>query len=133
MPLTNLGNGFSLQIMKKYTLKELCIMEQNKKKMGQRKKNGLVVSFTINLPEYALGKQRQLQHRRIRTSVGSSVGVQLSNNSVPLRSYEFKVQLKYLGKERNPISSEIIYDKMQLTKAQFVCGIVVVPLQLNNK
>lgn len=109
-------------------------MQLNKKKNGiKNKKNGLVVSFTINFPEYALGKWRQLQHRRTRTSVGSSVSVQLSNNSIPLRSYELNVQLKYISKERNPISSEIIYDKVHLTEAQFVCGIVVIPFQLNNK
>lgn len=40
--------------------KEWCIMEVNKKKLGQRLKkmleNGLVVSLTINLVKYALGK-----------------------------------------------------------------------------
>lgn len=65
--------------------------------------------------------------------MGSSVGVQLSNNSVPLRSYKLNIQLKYISKERNPISSEIIYDKVHITEAQFVCGIVVIPLQLKNK
>lgn len=50
--------------MRKYVPKEQCIMEENKKRLGQRVKkkkknrleNGLVLSLTINLAEYALGK-----------------------------------------------------------------------------
>lgn len=118
---------------------ELCITEWNKKKLGQRmkkKKNQEtrpVVSCTVNFAEYALGKEKQLQHRRTRTSACCSVIIQLSNSSAALRSYEFNIQLKYISKERNPISSEIIYDKVHLTEAQFVCGIAVIPFQLNNK
>lgn len=34
---------------------------------------------------------------------------------------------------KNPISSKIIYDKAPLTEVQFVCGIAVILIQLNNK
>lgn len=94
---------------------------------------GLVLSCTVNFAEYALLKEKQLRHRRTRTGACCSVIFQLSNSSVPLRSYEFNIQLKYISKERNPISSEIIYDKVHLTEAKFVCGIAVIPFQLNNK
>lgn len=135
MPLTNLWNSFSFQIMKNYSLRGFHHTADFFKWRWKWKKNNsenkiLVSSAIIFCWMCFRGTETETREQSKDRCVCSVIS-QCSNKSAPLDA-DFN-PVKHVSLEQETIPSKFIYDKALLTAVQFVCGIAVVLIQLNNK